>query len=274
MTQSQLDELVMQVRSSAKYAQVNADLVRRIGALELKKRRSLKAAIKETKNTLHQVAGMFAEEKASYGEWLKILVANAVALTRTPLPLGERLRKILSHHASTRERLPILETFYKTIFADLGPIHSVLDVACGLNPLAIPWMGLAPGATYHAVDIYDDMMAFLQQAMSTMGMRGTAESRDVVADCPSDDVDVALILKAIPCLEQLDKHAGQILLDTIRARHIVVSYPTRTVGGKNIGMVATYDARFNDLIANRDLRVKRFVFENELVFRISNSVTE
>ena len=70
---NRLDELVTQVRAGAKYAQVNADLVRRIGAMELAKRRSLKDAIKETKNTLHQVAGMFAEEKAQYGEWMEVL---------------------------------------------------------------------------------------------------------------------------------------------------------------------------------------------------------
>jgi len=258
-TQSQLDELVAHVRASAKYAQVNADLVQRIVAIELAKRRSLKEAIKETKNTLHQVAGMFAEEKARYGEWLPQVETRDLASLQT----------IMQHHASTRERLPILDSFYATIFADLHPIHSVLDVACGLNPLTIPWMGLAPNATYLAVDIYDDMMVFLQGAMDTMGVRGRAESRDVVADCPRDEVDVALILKAIPCLEQIDKRAGEILLDTIRARHIVVSFPTRTVGGRNIGMSASYDARFNNLIAHRNMNVRRFEFENELVFRIS-----
>ncbi len=255
--QTQLDELVTQVRTSAKYAQVNADLVRRIGALELAKRRSVKEAIKETKNTLHQVAGMFADK-------------HTLPLSLPSRLEGEGWKQVMAHHASTRERLPLLDSFYKSIFADLGPINSVLDVACGLNPLTIPWMGLAPNATYHAVDIYNDMMAFLQRAMDAMGVRGKAESRDVVADCPRDEVDVALVLKAIPCLEQLDKRAGEVLLDTIRARHIVVSFPTRTVGGRNIGMATSYDARFNSLIAHRNLNVKRYEFENELVFRISN----
>jgi 16S rRNA (guanine(1405)-N(7))-methyltransferase len=255
-----LDDLVTQVRASAKYAQVNADLVRRIGAAELAKRRSFKEAVKETKNTLHQVAGMFAGEKPPYGAWLAEVETRDRA----------SLRQVMSHHASTRERLPILDSFYATIFAGLHPIHSMLDVACGLNPLAIPWMGLAQGATYHAVDIYDDMMAFLQTAFNGMGVNGKAESRDVVADCPSDPVDVALVLKAIPCLEQLDKRAGRILLDTIRARHVVVSFPTRTVGGRSIGMRGHYEAHFNELIAGRSVAVKRHEFENELIFVLSS----
>ncbi len=268
--QTQLVELVAQVRAGAKYSPVKAELGRRIGAMELAKRRSVKEAIKETKNTLHQVAGMFAEEKAKYGEWLALLEPSKPSrgVRSAPEP-REGFAEVMHHHTSTRERLPILDSFYATIFADLRPINSVLDVACGLNPLAIPWMGLAPNATYHAVDIYDDMMVFLQGAMDTMGVRGRAESRDVVADCPRDEVDVALILKAIPCLEQLDKRAGEILLDTIRARHIVVSFPTRTVGGRNIGMATSYNAHFNSLIARRNMNVRRLQFENELVFVVS-----
>jgi 16S rRNA (guanine(1405)-N(7))-methyltransferase len=122
------------------------------------------------------------------------------------------------------------------------------------------------------VDIYDDMMTFLQSAFWVMGIQGKAESRDVVADCPTDMVDVALVLKAIPCLEQLDKHAGRVLLDTIRARHVVVSFPTRTVGGRSIGMRGHYETHFNELIAGRDVLVKRHEFENELVFVLTREL--
>jgi len=258
------EALIAQVRGSAKYAQVNVDLVRRIGASELHKRSSLKDAVKATKNKLHQVAGMFAEEKAPYQDWLDGLVR---AQTAGPSGLSH-YEAILRHHASTRERLPILRAFYQTIFAGLHPIQSVLDVACGLNPLTIPWMGLAPGAHYHAVDVYDDLMAFLQSAFEVMGVRGISESRDVIADCPREAVDVALVLKAIPCLEQLDKHASDLLLDTIQARHIIVSFPTRTVGGRNIGMAAHYESHFSDRVKSRSRSFQRFEFDSELVFVI------
>lgn len=264
-----LDELVAEVRKSAKYAHVSEPLIREIGAAELRKRASPKEALKATKNKLHQAGGMFAEEKARYDEWLDSLIAFTPH--SNPLPLGEGagvLRAIMAHHASTRERLPILDAFYATIFAGLPPIHSVLDVACGLNPLAIPWMKLVPDATYHAVDIYADMMHFLGQAMVLLGVQGKTETRDVIHDYPTERVDVALVLKAVPCLEQIDKRAGAILLDHINAQHIVVSYPTRTVGGRAIGMRATYETHFNALIAGRGWPFTRFDFENELVFRI------
>lgn len=255
-----LDELVAEVRKSAKYAQVSEALIREIGAAELRKRASLKEAVKTTKNKLHQAGGMFAGEKARYDEWLNTLNKNNLS--------KEVLHSVMSHHASTRERLSILDVFYATIFAGLPPIHSVLDVACGLNPLSIPWMKLAPAATYHAIDIYADMMRFLDAAMNQFGVQGKAETRDAIHDCPTERVDVALVLKALPCLEQIDKRAGAILLDQINARHIVVSYPTRTVGGRVIGMRTTYEAHFNALVAGRGWPVQRFEFENELAFRI------
>lgn len=260
-----LDTLVAEVRKSAKYAQVSEPLIREIGAAELRKRASLKEAIKATKNKLHQAGGMFAGEKAKYDEWLSLVE------TRRGASLHDRqiaLTSIMSHHASTRERLSILDSFYATIFAGLPPIHSVLDVACGLNPLAIPWMKLAPDAAYLAIDIYDDMMRFLGKAMKLLGVQGKSETRDVIHDSPSDHADVALVLKAVPCLEQIDKRAGAILLDHINANHIVVSYPTRTVGGRAIGMRATYEAHFNALMHGRNWPFTRFAFENELVFRI------
>lgn len=261
MQQSSLDQLVESVRHSAKYTSVNSDLIRRIGAAELAKRASLKDAIKATKNRLHQVGGMYFNDHAKYARWFDEL--------RTSDDLRATCKQIMQHHASTRERLPMLDEFYAAIFADLAPIHSVLDIACGLNPLAIPWMPLAADATYHAVDIYEDMMSFLQSAFGVLGVEGVTEVRDVLHDHPTDQVEVALVLKAIPCLEQLDKAAGRKLMDTIRARHIVVSFPTRTVGGKNVGMRANYEAHFGEIVVDQSWQVKRFEFEGELVFRMT-----
>lgn len=259
-----LETLVAKVRAGAKYGAVSTALIRHIGAAELAKRSSLNEAIKATKNKLHQVGGMYLAERAPYDRWLDELKRTS-EVSETLAVLG----RIMRHHASTRERLPILDRFYATILGDLPPIRSVLDVACGLNPLAVPWMPLAPDATYHAVDIYEDMMRFLDGAFDVLGVRGQAETRDVLHDCPTDEVDVALVLKAIPCLEQLDKAAGRRLMDTIRARHIVVSFPTRTVGGRNVGMRANYEAHFDDIIADKPWRIERFEFESELVFRVT-----
>jgi 16S rRNA (guanine(1405)-N(7))-methyltransferase len=241
---------------------VSEDLIRRVGVDELAKRRSLKEAIKETKNALHQVAGLYRNS----GDLGAIHLRGGL----------HRHDAVMQQHTSSRERLPILDSFYTTLFADIRPIQSVLDIACGLNPLAIPFMPLAPNARYVALDVYDDMIAFLNGAFESMNINATARVADVFSEIENpksilrESFDVVLLLKTIPCLEQIDKGIGKKLLDTINAKHIVVSFPTRSVGGKNIGMSKHYEAHFNELIAGHSWRVIKFEFVNELIFRLSS----
>jgi 16S rRNA (guanine(1405)-N(7))-methyltransferase len=281
-TEGALDQLVAAVQASARYRAVAEPLIRRLGASELAKRRGLKEAIKATKNKLHQVAGAYIEEPR-YDAWLAELRAAwedaSVEEGAQEAHRRASLRRIMARHASTRERLPILDQFYAQTLASLGPIRSVLDIACGLNPLALAWAPLADEVDYYAYDIYSDMMAFLdgyftlESTQGRPGLRGHAETRDVIASAPEQRADLALILKAIPCLEQVDKAAGERLLRTLRADHLLISFPVHSLGGRSKGMVETYEARFHDLLERAGLvsgcTVTRFEFATELAFLVS-----
>lgn len=259
-----LDKLVNGVLCSTKYHAVNPDLVRHIGSQELMKRNNAKEALKATKNKLHQVGGAYFDGREDYAAWLRELavavqVNDRAALQRT-------CRNIMMYHASTRERLPILDQFYSTILANIVPIHSVLDIACGLNPMAIPWLPLAEDATYYACDIFTSLGDFLNQYLQLIHVRGHVRTCDVIRSCPPEEVDVAFVLKAIPCLEQIDKQAGYRLLRTINARYLVVSFPVYSLGGRSKGMTAYYKAHFHELVDNASWNVQSFEFPTELVF--------
>jgi 16S rRNA (guanine(1405)-N(7))-methyltransferase len=264
--EADLGRLVQAVRASAKYRPICRELVERIGRNELAKRHNLREAVKATKNKLHQVGGAYLSDQARYAAWLRELRA-----AQEPAELRPLCRKIMEAHASTRERLPILGEFYSTTLAGLPPVRSVLDVACGLNPLALPWLPLAEGATYWAVDIYEDMMAFVRDflALPLAGVRGQAQARDVLQSGPLPRADLALVLKAIPCLEQMDKAAGAKLLNMIQADYMLVSFPVHSLGHRDKGMVASYEAHFRELLAGRPGEVRRFQFSTELAFLIS-----
>ncbi len=243
--------------------------MRRVGAAELGKRRSLKEAIKATKNKLHQVGGAYLDGDMRYAAWLDDLRAAG-----DPEALRVVCRTVMAHHASTRERLPVLERFFAETLASLAPVRSVIDVACGLNPLAAPWMPLAPGATYTACDIYTDMTAFVGDFLALAGLAGRVSTCDVggpLPDLPSERADVAFVLKTIPCLEQVDKAAGLRLLDAVNAAHVLVSFPVRSLGGYNKGMVEHYEARLAALLAERGWPVTRFEFETELAFLVDKN---
>lgn len=265
---SDIDALIAAVSKSAKYRHVCADVVRGIGERELAKGRRLKDAIKATKKKLHQVGGAYLEGGMDYAAWLDDLRAASGG--------GEgdfrwACAQTMRHHASTKERFPILDEFYATVLAELPPVHSVLDLACGLNPLAIPWMGLPDGAAYYAYDIYEDMVDFLRAFMKLTQVDGRAAACDVLQSCPNPRVDLALVLKSIPCLEQIDKSAGARLLDMIDADYLLISFPVHSLGGRDKGMPTNYEARFRELVAGKDWSIKRFEFATELAFLISKA---
>ena len=169
-----LSQLLNAVLESAKYRYVHPGLVELIGAVQLEKGRKLKEAIKATKNKLHQIGGAYFSDVHEYEKWYDTLRNSA----NEPAQLKAACREIMGTHTSTKERLPILEEFYTTIFARLPEIQSVLDVACGLNPLAIPWMPLPKDAIYYAYDIYGDMVDFIEEVNPLFGLDGKADPCD------------------------------------------------------------------------------------------------
>jgi 16S rRNA (guanine(1405)-N(7))-methyltransferase len=258
-----LQALVAAVQMSGKYRAVCSDLIRNVGRRELAARRGLKEAIKATKNTLHQVSAAYMPTHVQYAQWERTLRLTG----GDPAAVRAACRAIMAQHASSRERLPILESLYARTLSDIAPVRSVLDIACGFNPLAAPWMPLAQGARYHAYDIYTDLIGFIGRCLPLLGLDGEAEARDVTVGLPSMPVaDVALLLKAIPCLEQLDRQCAGRLLDGAPAHYLLVSFPVRSLGGADRHMAEHYAAHLDELLQDRRWTRQRYVFESELVF--------
>ncbi len=266
MADERLDELVSMVRAKAMYQTLSEDLVRAVGLQELGKRRSLKEAVKQTRARLHQVGGAYLGGGIDYAQLKDTLLQLPGSLQ--DLALQEFCRQSMAAHASTRERLPILADFYRTIFADLPPPHTLLDIACGLNPLALPWIPLPPDAEYFGMDIFGDMIAFLNAFLTHVGQPGSFQVYNVVQGLPVDlpTVQMAMLLKTAPCLEQLEKGAARRLLEAIRTDFLLISYPVYSLGGRSKGMAVNYEKQFYELTEGKNWTVKRFDFTTELVF--------
>ena len=268
-TSSELDLLVKAVRHSAKYQRVCEDIIRHVGARELAKGRTWKEALKATKSRLHQVGGAYLDGPVDFTHWTAELHRAAASGRREEMQAA--CREVLRCQSSTRERLAILDQFYSRALAGLPPIRSVLDIACGLNPLAVFWMPVTQGVEYYAYDIYEDMVEFLNGFLDIAQIRGRAVAQDVTLAPPDRPADLALILKSLPCLEQLDPGAGLRLLDSLPARHLLVSFPKHSLGGRPKGMSVHYEGHFRELIAGRPFSAKRFEFPSELAFLLTRS---
>ncbi|MCC6146704.1 MAG: 16S rRNA methyltransferase [Anaerolineaceae bacterium] len=262
-----VNQIVEAVQKGERYRHVHSDLVHRLAAAELAHGRNAKEAVKAVRSKLHQVGGAYLELFFPVGRWFAELPDLPAGLDDPKLQAF--CLTAMQHHASTRERLKDLPSFFETILRPLAPIHSVLDLACGLNPLAQPWMPLAPDAVYHACDIYADMLELVRAFQSHIQRAGQVFSCDLTAETPACPAQLAFLLKTIPCLEQLDKEIAAHLLNEIPADHLLVSFPVRSLGGRSKGMLQNYEAHFHDLVAGKNWRIQRFIFSNELAFLIS-----
>jgi len=260
---TQIDDLVESIRSSAKYRYISPDLVRRIGSVELLKRASQKQALKSTKSKLHQVGAAYVARRTPYDRWLRALSA---AQRGGRGRLEAVCREAMLTHVSSREREPIVGRFYEDVFGRVGPVGSILDIACGLNPLAWPWMHLPQDVTYRALDVYSDLAGFLNNVFGILGVDGQAVAQDVLSPKAALDADVTLLLKAVPCLQQIDRAATVALVDAITSPWIVISYPVRSIGGHGRGMVENYRADFIALAEGRSWRTEELLYDTELAY--------
>jgi 16S rRNA (guanine(1405)-N(7))-methyltransferase len=146
----------------------------------------------------------------------------------------------------------------------------VLDIGCGLNPLAIPWMGLPATANYTCCDIDAGLVDFLNDVFTITGVPGRAEVRNVISHPPKDRFDLVLALKLLPTLDQLQRGAGNALLRHLAAPRLIVSFPAHSLGGRDKGMPATYEARFRALAESEGWRIRTFTYPSEIAFQVSS----
>jgi 16S rRNA (guanine(1405)-N(7))-methyltransferase len=264
--EDQLQKLVASVQDADKYKQISPLLVRDIGRLELTKRASLKEAIKATRSKLHQIGSAFQEKPIPYSKWNEEL--SHLPNQLNALESISFINSCLPAHASTSERMPIVEKFFTETLASIAPITSILDLACGLNPLSVPWMPLSRTCTYSGCDIYADMVDFVNRFLEHFSIKSNLQVADLTKEIPQEKAQVAFLLKTIPCLEQLDKTAGRRLLHDLQTQNILVSFPVRSLGGHSKGMVSNYESHFNNLVEGMNWKITRFQYSDELAFLI------
>lgn len=262
-----VNAFIAKVQESPKYAQLDTTLVKQIASEELRNQKDEKTALKTTRTRLHRLAGAFITTKLDYAKWLN----NFQDLpTENQEAQKEAAKQMMKLHASTQERLPFLESFYQQALASIAPVHSVLDLACGLNPLAIPWMPLADDAVYYACDVVQPMLSFIESYFEIIRQNGKAFSANLLTEIPSQKVELAIMLKLLPILDQVDLNASKRLLESVQANHFLISYPSKSLGGREKGMKQTYAQHFARLIEGETFSsIQHFEFPNETVYLLS-----
>lgn len=258
-------DVVERVLRSRRYHDVDRALVTRLAKEEVARARNADDAVKRVKRRLHQAVGAFRGAPATDP------LAGIRAAWRGDLTDPEFLAacaEVLATHASTRERLGDLPGFFAPIWAATGRPDRLLDVGCGLGPLALPWMDLPRTTTYHAVDPDRRPLETVRAFLELVGQPHVVDARDAVADPPDEPADVALLLKLVTTLDRQDPSAAARLLERLQVRHAVVSFTRRSLGGRGRNLERTYRDRLDRLReeAGRIVDVAEASVPSELVF--------
>ncbi len=322
--------------ASPKYRGVYRGAVERVYR-EMLRRHKPKEAEKAARAELHRITGAFLTP----GDLKKARALLEEAVSGD----GDALTRVLSLHASTRERLDTMAELYDRALPALGSPKTVLDLACGLNPLYLGSLGL----TVRGIELQTDAANLvnhwaealhwdvrvtpgdlaenvpLPEAMSRDGRM----SADCLSECdpfpkaagqaahmvsadlaenvplpeamgrnvrvtpgdlaenvplpeamgrnvrmapgyPAEDVplpeaDATLLMKLLPLLDKQMPGGGAALLERLRSKRALVTFPTRTLSGRNVGMKEHYETSFEKNLPFARI-VDKFTVPGELCY--------
>jgi 16S rRNA (guanine(1405)-N(7))-methyltransferase len=261
-----LQELVNEVLDSRKYRHsgLNPATVANLVRQEMLKHTATKTALKAVKRKLHNVVAPYLGEPDYAGLSVKLAQFNDDALDSEPLRAF--CLDVLSQHASTAERIPLMNNFYKQLFEATGIPNTILDLACGLHPLAFPWMGLPTTVHYHAYDIIQPRVDFINLFFSKIGLAPLAENRDILVSPPTIRADLGLFFKEAHRFEKRQPGCNRAFWERLNVNTLAVSLPTQNLSGTHSLLEVHRNLVQANLPENR--RVRELLFGNEMVFII------
>ncbi|MBD3209408.1 hypothetical protein GF367_03230 [Candidatus Woesearchaeota archaeon] len=198
------------------------------------KSKEYKTAVKEMRASLREIHGVF--QKATDRKRKKLLAQYWAAKGR-----GEKrkaLDKLLQSHQSTNERRNHYASLYKELFTNEEPQH-ILDLGCGLNPLAYDWLPNRPA--YTCCDISREETALINAFFAKKHVDGKAstcnllrpETRKRLVTSPADTV---LLFKMVDTLEAQERNSSKALitgmLQNKNIKRIIISFATKSIGGR------------------------------------------
>ena len=247
-----VNDIYSQVILSRKYAHLYAPLIMRVCREEYAKHKKDKDRVKAVKNKLHMIYGAFVGD-----DWHR----RAEALINSGA-----FAEVMRLHASTSERLGAVGEFYGFIFDTVGAAESILDIACGFNPFALEYM---PGIKkYYALDIDCRAAGLINLYFRALNLPELAGCIDIIAETPQDCADVAFMFKLMPVIEAQAAGRAFGLLREINAAHIVVTYPVKSLGGREKGMRANYARAFEAGLGDGFKIAAQAIIGSELVYVI------
>ena len=182
-------------------------------------------------------------------------------------------KDVLQLHKSTRERIESYEEIYKQIFKWHKP-KKIGDLGCGLNPVSYKIIEkiLKYKPEYIASDLNHADMKFLNNYFELHNIKGKAKVYDItnleiLNDKDFSECDLIFLFKVFDSLEFIKKNISKKLLNEIKSKYIVVSFPTQSLISKK-----NFDSNkrnwFKNYINKMNWKYKTLEIGNEIFYLI------
>ena len=183
---------------------------------EIKGKKSEKIVIKIIRAELRKYAGRYQYK---------------TKINRFNLLKKGRIKEILKTHTSTKERIES-KAYPKLIkiINKLNP-NSILDLGCGLNPLAIA-NKLNKNVKYYTCDIKEDELKLLSEFFKKEKIKGKVFYADLRKENKFPKTDLCLLLKILDIIEPKGHRLAEKIVKNLKCRNIIVSFSTKTLSGR------------------------------------------
>lgn len=224
------NELVKALSDSKKYKDLSYSTIENIAI-------SNSYSEDKVRSKLHQIWGAYYSTRPDFNKLLKKLNEGSISL-----------KDVLRIHNSTKERIDDYETIYKFINENIRSSSSILDIGCGLNPIFS--ILLKNNYEYIALDIDNSQQYFLNKLFEKYQLsKYTAIVGDALLD-KHKPVDVVFALKLLPVLDQISREQTDLFLKNLECKTLIVSFPNKSLGGREKGMRENYRISYIDRIEN------------------------
>ncbi len=209
------------------------------------KKSQIKIIIKEIRAELRTLVGQFQKSKK-----------RIEALSD--------FQELLKTHLSTAERLSFYPNI-KNLFNKLR-IKSVLDLGCGLNPIALA----SPDFQYYASDINLSDLKKVQDFFNKNNIKGKTFVCDLrnISSCPLPLADITLLFKVLDIIEPKGHKLAEKIILHSNSKYILASFATRKLSGKPMNFPRRL--WFEKMLSRLSLKFESFSSNNEIFYLIYN----
>ncbi len=272
INQQDIQDFISDVQNSKKYRDLALppaflkDLINQ-ELSQTKNKRLVKEAFRKK---LHEVIAPYLEEINYPSETNRLNTLHAEGMSYQQLKTWaiETMRK----HASTRERLPRLPLFYAVIWQAIGQPKSILDLACALDPLALPWFDTPQLEAFYAVDIHKLRLDFLDTFFQHYFPFATTLQQDFISTPITLPVDCVFLFKEVHRMEKRKSGSTKKLIETLNTRHLVITLPATDLRGHH-SLLDYHNQMIERIVNGLDVKVSQAQVGSELLYFIKKAET-